>query len=127
MQFPFIEWSWKEYNDFGASSGALVPDELTAVSWCDGDNSQIDSITADDGIESYAEHKVIANKHNASETEKEQAADLGKAFSIFKKLNKTTTLEHVPPAQHRLKFNIMQQFLKHSNWLHLGEEAPIVD
>jgi hypothetical protein len=106
---------------------APIPDELTTVSWCDGDNLQIDSITADDGIESYAEHKALVNKHNASGTEKEQAADLEKGFSIFKKLSKTATLEHVPPTQHQLKFNIMQVFLKYSNHLQLGKEAAIVD
>ncbi len=82
--FPFINWGRKDYNDFDVDSGAPMGDELTAVSWCDGDHSQIDNIVSSDGIHRYSANKVIANKHNASGTGKEQACDLSKAFTISK-------------------------------------------
>jgi hypothetical protein len=77
-------------------------DELTAVSWCDGDHSQIDTIVSLDGIHWYSANNVIANKHNASGTGKEQACDLGKVFTISKKLNKSTTVEHIPSSNHKV-------------------------
>jgi len=62
-----------EKKRFQWKSGAPMSDEHTAVSWCDGDNSQIDTIVSEEGIQSYAANNVIANKHNASGTGKEQA------------------------------------------------------
>ena len=73
--FPFINWGRKDYDDFDVDSGAPMGDELTAVSWCDGDHSQIDTIVSPDGIHRYSANKDIANKHNASGTGKEQACD----------------------------------------------------
>ena len=103
---PFINWGTKEYDDFD--------DELTAVSWCwcDGDHSQIDTIVSPDGIHRYSANNVIANKHNASGTGKEQACDLGKVFPISKKLNKSTTVEHIPSSNHLLKSKLESQFAK---------------
>jgi hypothetical protein len=98
--FPFINWGRKDYDDFDVDSKAPMGDELTAVSWCDGDHSQIDTIVSPDGIHRYSANKVIANKHNASGTGKEQACDLGKVFTISKKLNKSTTVEHIPSSNH---------------------------
>ncbi len=59
-------------------------DEHTAVSWCDGDNSQIDTIVSEQGIQIYAANNIIANKHNSSGTGKQQACDLGNVFPISK-------------------------------------------
>ena len=44
-------------------NGAPMSDEHTAESWCDGDNSQIDTIVSEEGIQRYATNNVIANKH----------------------------------------------------------------
>jgi hypothetical protein len=54
--FPFINWGRKEYDDFDVDSGAPMGDKLTltAVSWCDGDHSQIDTIVSPDGIHRYS-------------------------------------------------------------------------
>jgi len=35
-------------------SGAPMGDEHTAVSWCDGDNLQIDTIVSEEGIQRYS-------------------------------------------------------------------------
>ena len=57
------------YNDFDASSGARpIGEELTVVVWCDGDNSQLDTVTSEEGIALYVKKNIIANKHNASGT-----------------------------------------------------------
>ena len=47
-------WMW---------NGAPMSDEHTAESWCDGNNSQIDTIVSEEGIQRYATNNVIANKH----------------------------------------------------------------
>ncbi len=72
---PFINWGRKEYDGIDVESGAPMGDEHTAVSWCDGDNSQIDTIVSEEGIQRYSANNIVANKHNASGTGKEQAND----------------------------------------------------
>ena len=74
-------------------SGAPMGDEHTAVSWCDGDNSQIDTIVSEEGIQRYSANNIIANKHNASGTGKEQA-------NISNQLNKTPTVKHISSVNH---------------------------
>jgi hypothetical protein len=108
--FPFINWVRKEYDGLDVESGAPMGAEHTAVSWCDGNNSQIDTIVCKDGIQRYSANNVIANKHNASGTGKEQSCDLGKVFTISKKLNKSTTVEHIASSNHLLKKNLSLSF-----------------
>jgi hypothetical protein len=95
-------------------SGAPMGDEHTAVSWCDGNNLQIDNFVCPDGIQWYSANNVIANKHNESGTGKHQVCDLGKVFTISKELNKSTTLEHIPSSNHLLKKKFETQ-LSHFN------------
>ena len=52
---PFINWARKEYDGLDVESGASMSDEHTAVSWCDGDNSQIDTIVSEEGIQRYGQ------------------------------------------------------------------------
>jgi len=82
-------------------------DEHTAVSWCDGDYSQIDTIVSEEGIQRYSANNIIANKHNASGTRKKQADDLCKVFPISNQLNKTTTVEHISSSNHHLSGGIL--------------------
>ncbi len=70
---PYINWLRKEYAGFDISVGSNIPDELTAVSWCDGDLSQMYSVTNEHSM--LNDQKVIANKQNAARTAVEQAAD----------------------------------------------------
>ena len=54
--FPFIDKIREMYSDFDASSGARpIGEELTVVVWCDGDNSQLDTVTSEEGIALYVE------------------------------------------------------------------------
>ena len=57
---PFISKSRLEYDNDNDQDDCRIPDELTAVSWCDGDLAQIASIA--DDVEIFSEHKVIGNK-----------------------------------------------------------------
>ncbi len=65
---PFINWARKEYDGLDVESGVPMSDEHTAVSWCDGDNSQIDAILSEEGMQCYSVNNAIAYKHNASGT-----------------------------------------------------------
>jgi hypothetical protein len=124
---PFINWGRKEYDGVDVESGAPMGDEHTAVSWCDGDNSQIDTIVSEEGIQIYAANNIIANKHNASGTGKEQACDLGKVFPISKKLNKSTTVEHIPSSNHHLKRQLELQFSKFNSKIRIKKHSAIID
>ncbi len=93
--FPYINWGRKEYDGLDVESSAPMRAEHTAVSWHDGNNSQINTTICKDGIQWYSANNVIANKHNASGTGKEQACNLGKVFTISKKLNKSTTVTFI--------------------------------
>ena len=125
--FPFINWGRKEYDDFDVDSGAPMGDKLTAVSWCGEDHSQIDTIVSPDGIHRYSANNVIANKHNASGTGKEQACDLSKVFPVSKKLNKSTTVEHIPSSNHLLKSKLESQFAKFNTKLRIKKHSAIID
>jgi hypothetical protein len=125
--FPFINWGRKEYDGLDVESCAPMGAEHTAVSWCDGDNSQIDTIVCKDGIQWYSANNVIANKQNASGTGKEQTCDLGKVFTISKKLNKSTTVENIASSNHLLKKKLESQFSKFSTKLHIKKHSAIID
>ncbi len=123
MLIPFINWGRKEYDGIDVGSGLPMGDEHMVVSWCDGDNLQIDSIVSEESIQMCSAINIIANKHNASSTGKEQACDLGKVFPISKNLNKTTTAEHIPPSKHCLKRHLGLQFSK----LCIKKNSTIID
>jgi hypothetical protein len=94
--FPFINWGRKDYDDFDVDSSAPMGDELTAVSWCDGDHSQIDTIVSPDGI------------HRS------------------KKLNKSTTVEHISSSNHLLKSKLESQFAKFNTKLRIKKNSAII-
>jgi hypothetical protein len=91
------------------------------------ETSQIDNIISPDSIHRYSANKVIANKHNTSGTGKEQACDLGKVFTISKKLNKSTTVEHIPSSNHLLKSKLESQYAKFNTKLPIKKNSAIID
>ena len=99
--FPFIDKCREVYGR---------GEDQTAVSWFDGDTSQVADTVAEEGIASYAANNVIACKHNSSRTGVEQSLDKGKVFPVSKRLNKMTTLVHVPAANHALKRVMIAKF-----------------
>ena len=81
---PFIQSTRKEYDGFSNESNLPIPEDLTAVSLCDGDIAQVASIV--DDLDKFSKNEIIANKHSASRTRVEQAADTSKLFSMLKNL-----------------------------------------
>ncbi len=128
MLIPFINWGRKEYDDIDVGSGALMGDEHMAGSWCDGDNSQIDTIVSEEGIQMYSANNIIANKHNATGTGKEQACNMGKVFPISKKLKKTATVKRTTSSNnHHLKRHLELQFAKFNLKLCIKKHSGTID
>ena len=91
---PGINTQRLHHDNFDASKGLEIPDALTAVSWCDGDLSQIDAIT--NSIPLFAENKIVANKQHAARSGVEQPADVSRVFKQIKQLINTTSNAHLP-------------------------------
>jgi hypothetical protein len=123
----FINWGRKEHDGIDVESGAPMGDEHAAVSWCDSDNLQIDTNVSEEGVQRYSAKNIIANKHNASSTRKEQACDLGKVFLISNKLNKTTTVKNSSSSNHHLKRHLELQFAKFNPKLRIKKHSTIID
>jgi hypothetical protein len=71
---PGINNHWKRFAKFDASTMTSTQDKMTAVTYCDGDFSQIHAIKS--SIDLFTDNKVIANKQHASWLGVEQPADL---------------------------------------------------
>jgi len=88
---PFIEfkrWILREYEGYDDSSGAPLGEDLTAVSWLDGDNSQLDTVVSEEGmkfrLEAFAqiESREDVRQRQEPPTHQEEASSsrlLGKA------------------------------------------------
>ena len=48
---------WEKWEE-----GDTITDDLTVVSWCDGDTAQIQTIIDENGLELEVEQKIISNK-----------------------------------------------------------------
>ena len=107
---PFIQSTRKEYDGFSNESNLPIPEDLTAVSWCDGDIAQVASIV--DDLDKFSKNKIIANKHSASRTGVEQAADTSKVFPMLKKLEDTYTVSDLSADQCPMKRIVQQAFVK---------------
>ena len=55
---PEIKAHRLRHDNFDSSTGLEIPEALTAVSWCDGDLSQIDAIK--NSISLFANNKIVA-------------------------------------------------------------------
>ena len=99
--------------DFGYwEEGQVIPDDLQAVSWCDGDLAQIDKIVDSDSLDIYKANRVCACKQNAARSATEQAADLAKTFKIMQRLRNIVTVCNVPFERHPLKRAINDELTK---------------
>ena len=119
-----IRWKYDGYDD---STGTPPPEWMRINNYCDGDNSQLDTIVSKEGILAHGLHKITANKHSAARTGAEQAKDLDKQFIMGKQLNKRITLEHVPSSQHLLKISIEEKFKEYYGKLRLKKKSALVD
>jgi hypothetical protein len=66
---------------------------LTAVTWCDGDLSQVHAIEKDNALFSW--NRIRVNYQNAARTGVEQSADLAKVFTAINDYAKTHTVSHI--------------------------------
>ena len=73
-----------------------LPDELIAVCWCNGVNTQLAVITNETQQKEDAMNKIITCKHSASRTSVEQACDCCRIFRSIKSISKTITREDSP-------------------------------
>ena len=91
---PFVsDCRTKLYSHAGSSA---VPDDLTAVCWCDGANVQLSAITEESHQARDYTNKIITCKHSASRTSVEQACDRCPVFRSLKKISRSITNESVP-------------------------------
>ena len=95
---PFVKKTRNKFN--GWTEGDLIPLNLMAFSWGDGEISQIENIVSKESLQIYRDGMITANKQNPQRTGTEQPADLTKTFPVTKKLQKTNTLADVPTERH---------------------------
>ena len=74
----------------------FIPDELSAVCWCDGANTQLLAITNEKQQIEDALNKIITCKHSAARTSVEQACDCCPIFRTIKSISKNITREDSP-------------------------------
>ncbi len=67
---------------------------MTAMTYCDGDFSQIDAIKSSFNL--FTNNKAIANKKHASWSEVKQPADLAKVFRLIKNMLPSYTVKNIP-------------------------------
>ena len=105
--FNFINNNRKEVvSSHLVDCGVAVPDELTAVSWFDGDMSQVKAVASEHQL--FFDNKVIANKQNAAATAVEQPCDLTPCFKDVNRYSKNTTASGIDRSIHPFKNRIYQ-------------------
>ena len=105
---PGIHQQRKKYCDFDINDGEEIPDELTAVAWCDGDLSQIYATVND--IDQFTENKIIPNKQNAARSGVEQPADLCRVFKGIKSEISSQSVKDIPADRCPMKKLVMGIF-----------------
>jgi hypothetical protein len=105
---PGINQQRKKYCDFDINKGEEIPDELAAVTWCDGDLSQIDAIRK--YIDQFSENKIIPNKQNAARSGVEQPADLCFVFKGIKREISSHSVKDLPADRCPMKKVVMGMF-----------------
>ena len=95
MQLPFIT-GVREVIFPELKSGAPLESHMTAVSWCDGNFSQINTITKLKNIEFNEKNYIIDNKQSAARIAIEESADLAGQYLPSKVISKSITLKNEP-------------------------------
>jgi hypothetical protein len=114
---PFIK---QQREDFHGADGIAVRDDLTAVSWSDGDMSQIKAVASEHQL--FRDEKVTVNKQNAARTGVEQPADLAKVFKVFSELGKVITVSNIHPSRHPMKRVVYKAFKEELKSLNLSDK-----
>ena len=103
MLFPFINWLRLNYDGVDVKLRGIINEALKVVSWCDGNMTQLCTITTKEGIQAYKDMGVIACKHGAAATGSQKTNDLYNDMSVNKALQKSTTIVHIPSSKHLLQ------------------------
>eukprot|EP00978_Attheya_sp_CCMP212_P042288 scaffold255283_cov67-Attheya_sp.AAC.1 len=105
---PFINGLRRQFH--GWCEGTPLTDEDATVSWCDGDNAQIQSIISEDAVTIYDMYRITGMKQNAARTGTEQAADLARVFPAMIRAHRILSLIDTPADLNPLKLAISRQF-----------------
>ncbi len=106
---PGINDHWKRFAKIDTSTLTSIPDKMTAMTYCDGDFSQIDAIKS--SIDLFTNNKVIiANKQHASQSGVEQPADLAKVFKLIKNRHPSHTVKNIPAKRCHMKALMLDAF-----------------
>ena len=73
---PFVKKMRHVLYGYNIDDDQTVDDKITAVSWCDGANTQLSAIVNENQQIVDERLKIITNKHSAARTAVEQACDL---------------------------------------------------
>ncbi len=104
----------------GWNEGEPVPDELHAVSWCDGDISNLKTVIDAEGLKFEAEENITSNKHSAAKSAGEQPCDLSKVFLYLKRTQKQVTIDTYAVSWY-IRDRIHAALKEHSHELNLRE------
>ena len=105
---PGINDHLKKFAKFDGSTLTSIPDKLTAMTYCDGDFSQIDAIKS--SIDLFTDNKVIVNKQHASWSGVKQPADLAKVFKLIKNMLPSYTVQNIPAERCPMKALMLDTF-----------------
>ena len=86
MKFCYLILKKPVWKLEDGKKGTPLPEDMKAVSWCDGDLAQIENIVSQESLDLYKENMVCANKQNPARSGTEQAADLTNTFKLMNKL-----------------------------------------
>ncbi len=106
----------KRFAKFDGCTLNSIPDKLTAVTYCDGDFSQINAIKS--SIDFFTNNKVIANKQHTSWSGVKQPADLARVFKLIKNMLPLHTVKIIPAERCPMKALMLDSFkekLEHLN------------
>ena len=110
----------KQYAKFDASSGSPIPDKLTAVTYWDGDFSQVDATRT--SIDLFVDNKVIANKQHALRLGVQQPADLARVFKLSKNLLPSHMVKNIPAERSPTKALMLDAFKEKLGVSQLGTQ-----
>ncbi len=103
----------KRFAKFDSSTTRSIPDKLTAVTYCNGDFSQIDAIKSSNDL--FVDNKVIANKQHTSRWAIKQTADVGKPFKLIKSMLPSYSIQHVLADRCPMKVLMIHAFKEQLN------------
>ncbi len=110
---PGINDHCKWFVKFDASTISSTLDQMTAVTYCDGEFSQIDVIKS--SINLFIMNKVITNEQHASWLAIKQPADLAKAFMLIKLMLPSYSFQNIPADRCPMKALMIDAFNKQLN------------